>query len=331
MKALRKIAESTIFAYSRSERKDIFQFVFARYGSYVVLILLVIVSGILQPIFFHPRNIFNLLLRASPLGIVAVGQLIVVLGGGIDLSVASLMATTNIIAAAGMLGRNELCLPVSLICLGVGALVGLTNGVLITKRGIPPFIMTLGMMILLQGIRFVWTRGAPRGTIPSLLRFIGTGRIWIIPTAVLVFGLVAGVGAIILYYTTYGRQLYATGGNRQAAKLSGINVDKVIIISYVICGFLAALAGLVLTGYLGLADNWAGKGYELESIAAVVVGGAYLMGGRGTIEGTIAGVLIMSILVNMVLLLNLDVELGMIVQGIVLIGAVAFYKVKKLG
>lgn len=330
MKILNKVEGTTIFLHFKSEWKDVLRFIFSRYGSYVALILLIILSRILQPIFFHPRNIFNLLLRFAPLGIVTIGQFLVILGGGIDLSVASLMATTNIIAAAGMSGRDELCLSTSLICLGVGALVGLTNGVLITKRGIPPFIMTLGMMILLQGIRFVWTKGAPFGTIPHLLRFIGTGRVWIIPIAVIVFGLVAGIGAVILYSSTYGRELYATGGNRQAAKVTGINVDRTIIISYIICGFLAALAGLVLTGYLGLADNWAGKGYELKSIAAVVVGGASLMGGRGTVEGTIAGALIMSILANMVLLLNLDVEAGMIVEGIVLIVAVSFYKIREI-
>jgi len=331
MKALNKLVGAITFPHSKSRWKDILRSIFTRYGSYVVLVLLVITSGILQPIFFHPRNIFNLLLRAAPLGIVTIGQFVVILGGGIDLSVASLMATTNIIAAAGMHGRNELCLSISVVCLGVGVLVGLTNGVLITKRGIPPFIMTLGMMILLQGIRFVWTKGAPVGTIPRLLRFIGTGRVWIVPTAVIVFGLVAGIGAITLYSTTYGRELYATGGNRQAAKLAGINTDRVIIIGYVISGVLAALAGLVLTGYLGLADNWAGKGYELQSIAAVVVGGASLMGGRGTVEGTIAGILIICILANMVLLLNLAVEAGMLVHGIVLIAAVAFYKARKMG
>ncbi|MBW2056841.1 MAG: ABC transporter permease [Deltaproteobacteria bacterium] len=310
--------------------KQILQATLGRYAAYVILAFLIIISGVVQPIFFDPRNIFNVLLRAAPLGIVTVGQFIVILGGGFDLSVASLMATVNIIAAAGMFGRDELCLPISLLCLGVGALVGTINGVLITKRGIPPFIMTLGMMILLQGIRFVWTKGAPFGTIPPMLRFIGKGRIWIVPTPVIVFGLVAAAAAVVLYGTTYGRQLYATGGNPRATKLAGINVDRVVTMSYVISGFLAALAGLVLTGYLGLADNWAGKGYELGSIAAVVVGGASLGGGKGTIGGTVAGVLIMSILTNMVLLLNFDVELGMIVEGIVLITAVSFYSLKEM-
>jgi ribose/xylose/arabinose/galactoside ABC-type transport system permease subunit len=315
---------------SSSRWRGILETTLRNYSPYVVLVLLIIISGVVQPIFFDPRNIFNVLLRAAPLGIVTVGQFIVILGGGFDLSVASLMATVNIIAAAGMFGRDELCLPISLLCLGVGALVGTINGVLITKRGIPPFIMTLGMMILLQGIRFVWTKGAPFGTIPPMLRFLGTGRVWIVPTAVIGFGLVAGTAAIVLYATTYGRELYATGGNPRATKLSGINVDRVITMSYVISGFLAALAGLVLTGYLGLADNWAGKGYELASIAAVVVGGAPLGGGKGTVGGTVAGVLIMSILTNMVLLLNFDVEVGMIAEGIVLIAAVGFYSVKKM-
>jgi len=300
-----------------------------KHGSYIALFILMVLSGIIQPIFFHPQNIFNLLLKAAPLGVVTLGQFFVILGGGFDLSVASLMATTNIVAAAGMYGRNEMCLSVSLLCLGLGILVGLTNGLLITKRRIPPFIMTLGMMIFLQGVRFVWTKGAPFGTIPLALRFIGKGSIGGIPLSVILLAILAIGSFVVLTKTTYGRQLYSTGGNWEAARLSGVNVDRVIILTYIISGFMAALAGLLLTGYLGLSDNWAGKGYELKSIASVVIGGAALTGGRGTVGGTIAGVLIMTILDNIVLLLNLEVEIQMIVEGIVIIGAVAFYTARK--
>jgi len=311
------------------EKANSIRRVLSRYGIYFLLLGLIVTSGIIRPVFLQPASIFNLLLIAAPLAIVAIGQLFVILGGGFDLSVGSVMGTTNIIAAALMYGRGEMCVPISLLCLGLGSLVGLVNGVLIAKRNISPFIMTLGMMIFLRGVRFVWTKGAPYGTIPDLLRFLGTGTILNIPTSLIIWIGVGVLSAIILYSHTYGRKLYAVGGNKAATRLSGINVDRVIIWSYIISGFLAAFAGLVLTGYLGLADAWAGKGYELSSIAAVVIGGAHLGGGKGTVEGTVVGVLVISILDSMVLFLGLPVDFQLIVKGAVILAMVASYSTKK--
>ena len=299
--------------------------VVAKSGVYLALLLLLLVAAIISPVFYRPANVFSVLEQASALGIVSIGQTFVILAGGIDFSVAATMATVNVVAASQMLGRNEMVIPVSLLCLALGGCVGLTNSALITRLKIPPFVATLGMMIVIRGARFLYTKGAPYGSIPPHLRFMGTGEIGSLPVAVIVFALFSAVAIFVLRKTALGRKIYAVGGNPIAAYLSGTRVHRVVTVAYLICGVLAAAAGLMLTGYLGFADNWAGKGYELDSIAAVVVGGTSLAGGRGSVVGTIAGVLIITILFNLVLILNLPIQSQLIVKGSVIIGAVALY------
>lgn len=301
-----------------------------KYGIYVALVVLFVVASIASPAFLRPTNLINLVRQASALGIMAVGQTFVMLTGGIDLSVASLAATTNVVAATMMDGRNEMVLPVVLVTLGIAVVVGLVNGYLITKRGIPPFIMTLGMLILLQGARFVYSGGVPRGSIPDGLRFIGIGSVLGIPSPVILLAIIAGLGAVVLNRTSFGRKVYAVGGNKRATRLSGIRVDLVTIGAYIICSVLAAVSGLVLTGYIGLTDIWVARGYDLDSVAVVVVGGTALEGGRGGIGGTIAGVMILAILFNLVNLLNLNVESQLVIKGLVIIAAVALYSRRKL-
>lgn len=297
-----------------------------QYAIYIVLAVVILVGGLLSPVFLSGRNINNMFRAVAPLGVAAVGQTFVILTGGIDLSVASVMALMSVLAANLMDGSNERVLPITLLCLAVALLIGLLNGLLVTRLKIPPFIATLGMTLIVQGIRFVYTGGAPKGSIPDDLRFWGRGAIIEgIPTAIVVM-LVIAVGAVVLLQrTVFGRKLYALGGNATTAFLSGIHVDRITVAAYMICSFLAGVAGLLLTGYIGLADNWLGRGFELDSIAATVVGGTLLSGGRGGIAGTIAGVLLITILFNLVLLLRLDEETQRIVKGIVIIAAVALY------
>jgi ribose/xylose/arabinose/galactoside ABC-type transport system permease subunit len=292
---------------------------------WLILVVLVVISASVSQVFLRPRNIVNLLRQASALGIVSVGQTFVILTGGIDLSVASVMALMSVLAANMMAGDNGLVLPVSLFCLGVAILIGLMNGLMVTKLKIPAFIATLGTILVVQGIRFVYTGGAPKGSIPDALRFWGRGSISVAPTAVVLWAVIILVSVIVLRRTTFGRRLYAVGGNPRTAHLSGVNVNGMVVASYVICSFLAGVAGLVLTGYIGLADNWLGRGFELDSIAAVVVGGTVLEGGRGSVLGSVAGVLIIVILFNLVLLLALDEVSQRIVKGLAIIVAVALY------
>jgi ribose/xylose/arabinose/galactoside ABC-type transport system permease subunit len=297
----------------------------ARLAIWVILLLLIIVSALASPVFLRPRNIVNMLRQAAALGIASVGQTFVILTAGIDLSVASVMALMSVLAANMMAGEDRLVLPVALFCLAVATLIGLMNGLLVTKLRIPAFIATLGTILIVQGIRFVYTGGAPKGSIPDALRFWGRDTVGPIPVAVILWALIVIVALVVERRTIFGRRLYAVGGNPATAHLSGVNVNGMIIASYTICSFLAGVAGLVLTGYIGLADNWLGRGFELDSIAAVVVGGTALEGGKGSVLGSVAGVLIITILFNLVLLLALDEETQRIIKGLTIIVAVALY------
>jgi ribose/xylose/arabinose/galactoside ABC-type transport system permease subunit len=299
--------------------------IIANSAIYVVLALLILISSLVSPVFLKPGNIANMLKQASSLGVATVGQTFVILIGGIDLSVAAVVALMSVLAANMMNGEDRLALPVALFCLAVATLVGVTNGLLVTKLKIPAFIATLGMILLVQGVRFLYTQGAPKGSIPDSLRFWGRGSVGTIPTAIIVWAVIVIIAVIVLDRTNFGRRIYAVGGNQQAAMLSGVKVDNIIIACYTICSFLAGVAGLMLTGYIGLADNWLGRGYELDSIAAVVVGGTVLKGGRGSILGSVAGVFIITILYNLVLLIGLDEEVQRIVKGLAIILAVAIY------
>jgi ribose/xylose/arabinose/galactoside ABC-type transport system permease subunit len=299
-----------------------------RYGVYLALLLTSLVAAAISPAFYRPTNIFNVLRQSSALGILSVGQTIVMIGGGLDISVAAIMQLATIAAAEITQGENTLVVPAVLVCLALGAGVGLINGVIISKRRVPPFVATLGVSLAITGARMVYTKATPSGTLPSLLRVLGQHRIGPVPVAALAFAVVAGAAAVVLNWTTFGRRLYATGGNRQAARLCGVNVDRVSILTYVVSGLLSAVAGLVLAGYVGYADQWMGRGVELDSIAAAVVGGTSFAGGQGGVAGTIAGVLLVSILLNVVLLLNLNVQYQLVVKGLVIIAAVALYSVR---
>jgi ribose transport system permease protein len=300
------------------------------YAIYIILLALIIIAVLAAPAFTRERNILNLLRQASILGVVAIGQTFVILSGGIDLSVASVMALMSVLSANLMDGQDERVGGVVLLCLGIAALIGLINGVMVTRLRIPPFIATLGMILVVQGVRFIYTGGAPKGSIPEALRFWGRGSIstpWVdLPSSLILCLAVLLLAALLLNRSTFGRRLYAVGGNIRTAHLSGVQVNTTVMIAYVWCSLLAGIAGLMLTGYIGLADNWLGRGFELDSIAAVVIGGTALAGGRGSVLWSIAGVLIMVILFNLVLLLRLDEETQRIIKGVVIIAAVALYE-----
>jgi ribose/xylose/arabinose/galactoside ABC-type transport system permease subunit len=294
-------------------------------GIYIALVVVLVLAAILSPAFFKPSNLFNVLRGAAPLGIVAVGQTIVMLGGGIDLSLAGVMAMTTVVVADITQGQNISLVPALALVFGIGIAVGFLNGLLVTKRRVPPFIATLGVAILLEGVRFVYTRAAPSGSIPPLVRFFANEAVGPVPTNLIILFLVVAVFLFVTHKRAFGRHIYATGANREVARLSGIDVDRVTLLTYVICSTLAVLGGLVLAGFVGYADNYLGRGYELDSIAAVVIGGTSFAGGSGGIGGTVVGVLLLTMLFNIVLLLSLPVEYQLVVKGIVIIAAVALY------
>jgi ribose/xylose/arabinose/galactoside ABC-type transport system permease subunit len=295
------------------------------YGIYLALLIVLIAAGILSPAFYSPNNIYNVLRQASILGVVAIGQTLVILAGGIDLSVGSVMGLAMIVATEATRGKDEQVLPAVLLALLFGAAIGLANGLLVTKRNVPPFVATLGMLVLIEGARLAYTRGIPSGSIPPALRFFGRDSIGPFPTAFVIVVILAIIFTLVLNRSVYGRALYATGGNRQAAHLSGIRIDAVTISTYVICSILAIVGGLLLSGYIGYVDRYLGRGFDLDSIAAVIVGGTLFSGGRGGIGGTLAGVLLVTALLNIVLIMNLNLQLQLVVKGLVIIGAVAMY------
>lgn len=292
---------------------------------YIVLFVVLLVAGVLSPDFFQVNNILNVLRQASMLGIVSVGQLFVIIGGGIDLSVSSVMTTATMIAADITRGEDTNLWVAIIICLLMGMIVALINIFLITRRNVPPFVATLGTYILLDGARLLYTKGVPQGAPPPALRFVGSGTVGSIPTALMVAIVIAAIGSIVLRWSKFGRRLYATGSNQETAHLSGVPTERVIALSYIVCSLLAVIAGLVLGGYIGYSDRYLGRGFDLDSISAVVVGGASFAGGVGTVEATIAGILIITVLSNILLILNLNVQLQLVLKGAVIIAAVAFY------
>jgi ribose/xylose/arabinose/galactoside ABC-type transport system permease subunit len=294
------------------------------YGIHIALILLIVISALLSPQFLSGRNISNMLLQAAPLGIVVIGQALVLLVRGLDLSVASVMATAAVVATS-FSGQDSDAVAVFIVAMGIGLATGLANGLLVTKRNVSPFLATLATMIVLQGMRFAYTQGAPSGNVPPFYRVLGSQNFFGIPYNLMILIVLAAVFSFLLHRTTFGRRIYITGGNPTTARLVGINADRVTIACYVISGGLAALAGLVLSGFVGIVDNWVGRGFELDSIVAAVMGGVALSGGRGSIFGGLIGAAILVVVFNAVLMIGMPIQFQIIIKGLVIIVAAALY------
>jgi len=297
---------------------------------YVALALVLLAAAVVSPDFFKTRNLLNVLRQASAIGVLAIGQTVAIIAGGIDLSVAAVMQLVGVTIAEfakGENGRLWFAIPLSLV-MALG--IGLGNGFLVASRGVQPFIATLFVGVLVTGLRLMVTRATPSGILPPAIKTFGGGSLGPVPNAVLCFAGVALTMGFILQRTTFGRRVFAVGGNARAAELSGVRVKRVVIASYVISALLAAVAGMVLVGYLGYADQEIGTGYDLDSIAAAVVGGTVLGGGIGSISGTVAGVVLMASLLNLVLLLNLNVQYQLVIRGIVILTAMSlqFFGIK---
>lgn len=311
-------------AQSQAQQPSRMMDVARSYGIHLVLLALIVVTAMLSPAFLTGNNISNMLLQAAPLGIVVIGQVLVILVRGLDLSVASVMATAAVVATT-FSGQDSDALPVFLVAMAIGLATGLLNGLLITKRNVSPFLATLATMTLLQGMRFAYTQGAPSGNVPPIYRVLGSQTFYGVPYNLMILIVLATVFSVLLHKTTYGRRVYLTGGNPAMARLVGIHSDRITIASYVISGGLAALAGLIYSGFVGIVDNWVGRGFELDSIVAAVMGGVALSGGRGSIIGGLFGAAILVVVFNAVLMVGLPIEFQIIIKGIVIIVAAAFY------
>ncbi|WP_427196833.1 ribose ABC transporter permease [Proteus mirabilis] len=293
--------------------------------SLIALLLLIVVVSTLSPNFFTLNNIFNILQQTSVNAIMAVGMTLVILTSGIDLSVGSLLALTGAVAAS-MVGADVNALVAVVGALALGAAIGGVTGVIIAKGKVQAFIATLVMMLLLRGVTRIYTDGSPINTGFSdnadLFSWFGIGRPFGIPTPIWLMMIVFLSAWYVLHHTRLGRYIYALGGNEAATRLSGISVDKIKIIVYALCGLLAALASVIEVARLSSAQPMAGNGYELDAIAAVVLGGTSLAGGKGRIMGTLIGALILGFLNNALNLLGISSNYQMIVKAVVILLAV---------
>tara|TARA_Y100001960_G_scaffold306149_1_gene361027 strand:+ start:1293 stop:2276 length:984 start_codon:yes stop_codon:yes gene_type:complete len=293
--------------------------------SLIALLFLIVVVSFLNPNFFTVDNILNILRQTSVNAIIAVGMTLVILTAGIDLSVGSVLALCGAFAASliAMEVPVLIAVPTALVA---GAALGAISGIIIAKGKVQAFIATLVTMTLLRGVTMVYTDGRPISTgftdTADAFAWFGTGYALGIPVPVWLMVIVFAAAWFLLNHTRFGRYVYALGGNESATRLSGIDVDRVKIGVYAICGLLAALAGIIITSRLSSAQPTAGMGYELDAIAAVVLGGTSLMGGKGRIMGTLIGALIIGFLNNALNLLDVSSYYQMIAKAVVILLAV---------
>ncbi|MGM1047150.1 ribose ABC transporter membrane protein [Paenibacillus uliginis N3/975] len=292
-------------------------------GPLLGLIILIVIVSVLNPSFLEPLNILNLLRQVSINALIAFGMTFVILTGGIDLSVGSILALSSAFVANMMVAGFDPILAIIIGC-ALGGVMGMINGLMITKGKMAPFIATLATMTIFRGLTLVYTNGNPITGLGDSLVFqlFGRGYLFGIPVPAVTMIITFAVLWVILHKTSFGRKTYAIGGNEKASLVSGIKVPRVKIMIYSLAGMLSALAGAILTSRLNSAQPTAGTSYELDAIAAVVLGGTSLSGGRGRIVGTLIGVLIIGTLNNGLNLLGVNSFYQMVVKGIVIAIAV---------
>jgi ribose transport system permease protein len=292
-----------------------------RFGTLIGLLALCGVLGALTPHFLTVSNLLNIAQQTSINAIVAVGMTFVILSGGIDLSVGSIVALSGVALGLALHADQPVVVAI-LAALGTGVLCGQINGLLVDRGRLPPFIVTLGMMSMARGAALVVTEGRPISGFDESFRWLATARFGFIPAPVIIMVLVYVVAHLVLTRTTFGRYVYAIGGNEEATRLSGVRVGLHKPAIYAVSGLMSAIAAVILTARLNSAQPIAGMMYELDAIAATVIGGTSLMGGEGTIGGTLIGALIMGVLRNGLNLLGVSSFLQQIVIGGVIVGAV---------
>jgi ribose/xylose/arabinose/galactoside ABC-type transport system permease subunit len=298
-----------------------------RFGAWAALVLLVVIASVLSPYFLSVNNFLNILNQSSVVGVAAVGVTLVMITGGVDLSVGSVISLSADICATVMNGDDSRIVPAVALSIAAGAAVGFVNGVLVAKRNLPSFILTLGTAAAVQGLGLLYTGGTASGAVAPWFESVIGGRPWgHIPGVVPVFIAVAAVGLLIQKTTAFGSRLYLVGSNIRAAYLSGIPVDRVLIAAYTLSGAAAGIAGIVLLGRVGVSSAFAGQTYTFDALAAVLLGGTTFRGGRGGIVGTLAGVLILVVAFNLVNILGLNFNLQLAAKGVIIIAAAALYR-----
>jgi len=337
------MTEATRIEAPAPAKFDLISFL-ARFAPLIFLIVLMTVFAVAEPTFLTSLNLFNVLHQVSIYGLLAIGMTFVILTAGIDLSIGSLVAFGGLVAAAVAKGGISNRFSVGegqdvlgygwglavLAAIAVGILGGFLQGMSITRLKVPPFVVTLGGMSAFRGAALLFAAGGPISGFDPNFIWWGQGKItiplleWAVPIPVIIFLALAVLAHIVLRYTRYGRQVYAVGGNPEAARLSGLNVRAVITSVYVIMGFFVGLGSFVLAARLNSAEAVAGTGYELTVIASVVIGGTSLFGGVGTIFGTVIGTILIGVLLNGLVLMRVSSYIQQIIIGVIIVLAVAF-------
>lgn len=299
-----------------------------RFGLIISFVLLCLGLILLSDRFLTTDNIINILRQSTINGIMAVGMTFVILTAGIDLSVGSVLALTGVVVA-DLVQKGWAPLLAIAAAVGLGAVTGVINGLIITRIRVPPFIATLGMMTVGRGVALTYTGGGPITGLPDNFRFVGTGFLGPIPMPLIIASVVFLLGHILLTRTRVGEYIYAIGNNEVAARLSGIPTRRYITAVYAICGFLAALASVILVARLNSGQPSAGYGFEFDAIAAAVVGGISLAGGEGSLGGTLLGVLFIEVLKNGLNILNVSSFYQQVVKGVVIALALLLYRAIK--
>ncbi|MGI5838287.1 MAG: ABC transporter permease [bacterium] len=310
-------------------RKDIPNYVWV----FALLLLALVCMGLLAPGTLTPKHLMDLTRQAAPLGVIAAGQTILLISGNIDLSFGAQITLCNVVLSTFMrAGGNETIPAAVLTAAIIGVIVGLANGYAVTKLKIPAFVATLAMALLIQGGYFIYTKGAPSGSIAPGFRVIAEGWILnIIPWSLVIWLVTATAGSVLINRSRLGREILAVGGNPNAAHLSGLSVPRTIILVYVLGSLLAVLSGCLISGYIGLASIGVGEPYTLNSIASSVIGGTTFTGGEGTMAGTFGGALIMIVIQAILTGLNTGDAGKLISQGLVIAIMVAIYQKRQQG
>lgn len=306
---------------SQSRPQALLADVVSRSAIFLGIVVAAAIFATLSPAFLTATNIFNVVRIMSIDGMLALGMTFVILGRGIDLSVGSTLALSGAVAVVlvphiGLTGGV-------VAGLMTGIVIGAVNGFAITALSLQPFVSTLATMVIVRGLTFIVTGGYPILIDSSSFEFIGNGYVGPVPVPIIVFVAAIALSYVLLHHTKLGPQIYSIGGDPEAARRFGVSTSRVTIVSYMICGFFAAVGGVILAGRLSSVSPNAGLGYELDAIAAVVIGGTSLLGGRGKILGTIGGVAIIAIMNNGLDLLNVDPNYQLIVKGCIILLAVS--------
>ncbi|MGD9091528.1 MAG: ribose ABC transporter permease [Anaerolineales bacterium] len=294
-----------------------------RFSVFGILLIICLIFALGSSEFLTTSNLLNVALQTSIIAIVAIGMTFTILTAGIDLSVGSVMALSGAIAA-GLNVRQDLDTFAAIgIALVIGLIIGSINGLLIIKGGMPPFVATLAMLAIARGLTLVYTEGRPIAGLDESFIFLGTGQIFGIPVPVIILTVIAIIAHIVTRYTRFGLYVYATGGNEEPTRLAGVSPDRIKLAVYIISGFTAALGGILLTARLWSAQPNAAVGWELDAIAAPVLGGTSLFGGVGSIGGTVVGAFIIGVLSNGLNLMGVPSYYQQVIKGAVFILAVS--------